>query len=103
MQILAGRTPRLGAVVSPRMDNETIEAAFTTGDRVRTLVAMGKKLARDMDNAQPSVVAMISGQLRALTAELADIAPPEELTDFERIKRDRANRIANTNNAKFAG
>jgi len=48
----------------------SITAAAATGDRQATLIAMRDKLAADMDEAPPAVVAQIAARLQSVLSEL---------------------------------
>ena len=54
-------------------DPVTIAQAAATGDRRQTLEAMRAKLAADMDDAPPAVVAQIAGRLSAVMVEIDEL------------------------------
>lgn len=72
----------------------TISDAASSGDRKRTLEAMRDKLARDMDEAPPAVVAQIAGRLAAILAELDDLGGAGEVSAFDELAKRRSHRIA---------
>lgn len=74
-----------------------IETAAASGDRRATLVAMRDKLARDMDEAPPAVVAQIAGRLAAVLEEidgLPDAGKVSALDDLNRRRQDRVSKTA---------
>lgn len=82
--------------------SSTIQSAALTGDRRLTLEAMRDKLARDMDDAPPSVVAQIAGRLSAILEELDDIGAAKGSVSDDLAKR-RADRVAAAKQAVVAG
>jgi hypothetical protein len=74
----------------------SITEAASTGDRRQTLLAMRDKLAKDMDEAPPSVVAQIAGRLSAILAEIDGLAGPGEVSSLDELDQRRQNRIAAT-------
>ncbi|HPU04471.1 MAG TPA: hypothetical protein PLY47_11330 [Rhodoglobus sp.] len=72
----------------------TIADAAATDDRRATLVAMRDKLARDMDEAPPAVVAQISSRLSAVLVELEELAAPEKVSALDELDRRRQSRGA---------
>ncbi len=72
----------------------TIAAAASTDARRATLIAMRDKLARDMDDAPPAVVAQIAGRLAAILAEIDSIAATGERSLADELKQRRLDRIA---------
>jgi Na+(H+)/acetate symporter ActP len=80
----------------------TIAAAASTGDRRAALEAMRDKLARDMDDAPPAVVAQIAGRLAAILAEIDGLAVTGERDLADELKQRRLNRIAATKSAASA-
>jgi len=81
--------------------SESISAAAQTGDRRRTLEAMRDKLAADMDEAPPAVVAQIAGRLAAILAELEGMATGKVSTLDELASR-RSDRLAEAKASKPA-
>jgi hypothetical protein len=71
-----------------------IADAAVTGDRRLTLEAMRDKLARDMDDAPPAVVAQIAGRLAAILAELDALPKSEVVSPFDELARRREDRLA---------
>jgi hypothetical protein len=80
----------------------TIAAAASTGDRRAALEAMRDKLARDMDDAPPAVVAQIAGRLAAILAEIDGLAVTGERDLADELKQRRLDRIAATKSAASA-
>ncbi len=72
----------------------TIAAAASSGDRRLALEAMRDKLARDMDDAPPAVVAQIAGRLQAILAELDGLAVTGERDLADELKQRRLDRLA---------
>jgi hypothetical protein len=72
----------------------TIADAARSGDRRAALVAMRDKLARDMDDAPPAVVAQIAGRLSAILAEIDGLAVAGERSLVDELKQRRADRLA---------
>jgi hypothetical protein len=72
----------------------TISDAAATGDRRATLVAMRDKLARDMDDAPPAVVAQIAARLQSVLAELDGLAVSGEHDLADQLKQRRLDRLA---------
>jgi hypothetical protein len=64
--------------------------------RVAGLRAMRDKLAADMDEAEPQVVAQVAARLQAVLKELDDLDAPGELDAFDDLARRREARIAST-------
>jgi hypothetical protein len=79
-----------------------ISEAAVTGDRRKTLEAMRDKLARDMDEAPPAVVAQIAGRLSAILAELDGMAKPGKVSTLDELDKRRQDRIATTATPKPA-
>ena len=71
-----------------------ISAAAATDDRRATLVAMRTKLAADMDEAPPAVVAQIAARLSAVLLELEELAAPEKVSALDELDRRRQSRDA---------
>ena len=71
-----------------------IDVAAKTGDRRKTLEAMRDKLAADMEEAPPAVVAQIAGRLSAVMAELDDMPAKEKSRSDELAKRREERRAA---------
>ena len=74
-------------------DQGIYEVALT-GDRRRTLEAMRDKLARDMDDAPPAVVAQIAGRLAAVLAEIDGLPKSEAVSAFDELARRREDRVS---------
>lgn len=62
--------------------------------RVAGLEAMRDKLAADMDDASPQVVAQIAARLQAVLLELAELQEPEGVSAFDDLARRREARIS---------
>lgn len=73
---------------------ESIEAAAATNDRRATLIAMRDKLARDMDEAPPAVVAQIAGRLAAVLEEIDGLPDGQKVSPLDELNRRRHDRIA---------
>jgi hypothetical protein len=71
-----------------------IAAAAATNDRRATLIAMRDKLAADMDEAPPAVVAQIAGRLSAILVELSEMAAPGKVSSLDELDKRRQDRIA---------
>ncbi len=65
----------------------------STGDRRKTLEAMRDKLARDMDDAPPAVVAQIAGRLSAVMVELDELGNPEKVSTLDELADKRKSRL----------
>lgn len=65
-----------------------------TGDRRRTLEAMRDKLARDMDEAPPTVTAQLAGRLSAVMLELAELGDPRKVSTLDELANKRKDRLA---------
>lgn len=72
----------------------TLEAA-QTNDRRAALVAMRDALASAMDLAEPQVLAQLSGQLRAVLKDLAELPEAKPESPLEAAKKKRAERRTN--------
>ncbi len=77
----------------------TIADAAATGDRRAVLVAMRDKLAADMDEAQPAVVAQIAGRLSAILVELEELDAPKRVTTLDDLAARRADRLSAADDA----
>jgi hypothetical protein len=71
-----------------------ISDAAATGDRRATLVAMRDKLATDMDDAAPAVVAQVAARLQSVLAELDGLAVVGEMDLADQLAQRRLDRIA---------
>jgi len=71
-----------------------IEDAAATNDRRATLVAMRDKLAADMDEAPPAVVAQIAGRLAAVLEEIDGLPNGQKVSPLDELNRRRQDRIA---------
>lgn len=71
-----------------------VDTAAKTGDRRKTLEAMRDKLATDMEEAPPAVVAQIAGRLSAVMAELDALPAEERSRSDELAERRKARRTA---------
>lgn len=72
----------------------TIADVAATGDELATLRAMRDKLAADMDEAPPAVVAQISGRLEAVLKRITELGGAGEVTLDDALaerRRMRAN------------
>ena len=73
----------------------SIAVAAASGDHRAALEAMRDKLARDMDAAEPSVVAQIAGRLAAILTELAVLPVAEKpRSTLDELVERRENRLA---------
>lgn len=72
----------------------SILEAAQSGDRRATLEAMRDKLSRSMDEADSNVAANLSGQLRGVLAELADLGAVGKAVKRNELGERRENRIA---------
>ncbi len=72
----------------------TIAEAAATDDRKATLIAMRDKLAQDMDDAPPAVVAQIAARLSAVLVELEELAAPEKVSPLDELDQRRQGRGA---------
>jgi hypothetical protein len=73
-----------------------------TGDRRATLVAMRDKLAADMDEAPPAVVAQIAARLQSVLNEIDGIAAEGEIDLADQLAQRRLDRIAAAKSAESA-
>jgi len=72
----------------------TIQAAAATNDRRATLIAMRDKLAADMDEAPPAVVAQIAGRLAAVLEEIDGLPDAQKVSPLDELNRRRQDRIS---------
>lgn len=72
----------------------TISDAATSDDRRATLIAMRDKLARDMDEAQPAVVAQIAGRLSAILEEIDGLPDAGKVSPLDELNRRRQDRVS---------
>jgi hypothetical protein len=80
----------------------TIAEAAATGDRRATLEAMRAKLAQDMDDAPPAVVAQIAGRLSAILVELAELPNGEKVSTLDELVARRTDRLAKAAGVELA-
>lgn len=73
---------------------DSIEAAAATNNRRATLIAMRDKLARDMDEAPPAVVAQIAGRLAAVLEEIDGLPDAQKVSPLDELNRRRQGRIS---------
>ena len=59
---------------------DSIAATAAKGNEINTLRAMRDKLAADMDVAEPSVVAQVSGRLEAVLRRITELGGAGEAT-----------------------
>jgi hypothetical protein len=85
-----------------RGDVGKIAEAASTGSRRTTLEAMREKLAVDMDEAPPAVVAQIAGRLSAVLAEIESLPEEGEVSKFDEIANRRTARLAVSEHGKPA-
>lgn len=79
-------------------------AKGVAASHLKGLQAMRDKLAGDMDQAPPAVVAQIAGQLRIVLAELAVLeAATPEVSASDVIARDLAAGLADAKIVPIAG
>jgi hypothetical protein len=71
-----------------------IQDAAATNDRRATLVAMRDKLAADMDEAPPAVVAQIAGRLAAVLEEIDGLPDTQKVSPLDELDRRRQDRIS---------
>lgn len=71
----------------------TIAEAANTDNRRATLIAMRDKLARDMDEAPPAVVAQIAGRLAAILEEIDGLPDTEKVSPLDELDRRRQKRV----------
>ena len=71
-----------------------LEAA-QSGDRRKVLEAMRDTLAAALDSADPAVQAQISGQLRQVLKDLAELPEVKATSPLETAKAERVKRRAN--------
>lgn len=72
----------------------SVAAAAATGDRLATLVAMRDKLAADLDEAPPTVVAQIAGRLSAVLVEIEGLNDPRKVSSLDDLAARRADRLS---------
>ncbi len=68
---------------------ESVSDAVAAGDRLRVLRAMQRLLAEKLESAKGLNAAQIAHQLRMVTAEIAEIAPPKESSVVDEIAKRR--------------
>lgn len=73
----------------------SILEAAQSGDRRKALEASRDALAAAMDSAEPSVIAQLAGQLRAVLKEIAEMPEVVASSPLEKAKKARADRRAN--------
>ena len=73
----------------------SIAATAATGDELATLRAMRDKLAADMDEAPPAVVAQISGRLEAVLKRITELGGAQEATLDDVLAERRKLRAVN--------
>jgi hypothetical protein len=71
---------------------DSISAAAATNDRRATLIAMRDKLAKDMDEAPPAVVAQIAGRLAAVLEDIDGLPDAQKVSPLDELNRRRQNR-----------
>lgn len=71
----------------------TIAEAANSDNRRATLIAMRDKLARDMDEAPPAVVAQIAGRLAAILEEIDGLPDTEKVSPLDELDRRRQKRV----------
>ena len=76
--------------------------AAVSNDRRATLIAMRDKLAADMGDSPPAVVAQIAGRLSVVLAEIEAIAEPGKVSKFDELEKRRADRLAAADDTKPA-
>jgi hypothetical protein len=69
-----------------------VASAAATGDRRATLVAMRDKLAADMDEAPPAVVAQIAGRLAAVLEDIDGLPDAQKVSPLDELNRRRQDR-----------
>jgi hypothetical protein len=67
----------------------TVHDAALTGDRRQALVAIRDSLARAMDDAEPGVLAQLSGQLVRVLAEIDQIGTTREASTIDELRAKR--------------
>jgi len=73
----------------------SIATTAATGDELATLKAMRDKLAADMDEAPPAVVAQISGRLEAVLKRITELGGAQEATLDDVLAERRKLRAVN--------
>lgn len=69
--------------------------AAQSGDRRKVLEAMRDTLAAALDSADPAVQAQLSGQLRQVLKDLAELPEVKAASPLEAAKQKRSGRRAN--------
>ncbi len=77
----------------------TIAEAAATNDELATLRAMRNKLAADMDEAPPAVVAQMSGRLEAVLKRITELGGAQEATLDDVLAERRRLRAVNGSTA----
>lgn len=77
----------------------SIAEVAATGDEFATLQAMRDKLAADMDEAPPAVVAQISGRLEAVLKRITELGGAGEATLDDVLAERRKLRAVNASTA----
>lgn len=67
----------------------SVATAAASGDQRAALEALRDKLAADMEQAEPAVVAQIAGQLRATLKDLAALPPVAGGSKLDEVKQRR--------------
>jgi len=80
----------------------TIVGAVETGKLADQLKALALKLAAAMDDAEPTMVPQIAGQLRSTLVALDGLAPPEGKSASDELTERRQARRAAAKAAAFA-
>jgi len=70
----------------------TIAEVAASGDELATLRAMRDKLAVDMDDAPPAVVAQIAGRLEAVLRRITELGGSGEVTLADALAERRKQR-----------
>lgn len=72
----------------------SILSAAQSNDRLATLIAMRDKLAGDMDDAPPAVVAQIAARLQLVLTDIAGLPVVGKVSKLDELEQRRKDRLA---------
>jgi hypothetical protein len=81
----------------------TVLSAARSGDEVAALEAMRDKLAEAMDEAEPAVIAQVSGRLESVLKRLGELRPAGKVTLDDALAERRALRDGRAKPATNSG
>ena len=83
-------------------ESVSILSAAQSNDRLATLIAMRDKLAGDMDDAPPAVVAQIAARLQLVLADIAGLPVVGKVSKVDELDQRRKDRLAEAASAQSA-